>query len=88
MDSLDSLDKDREELLTESLEERDESTQHISDVLVTQTILCIAIVTGVFVLNVFKPDISAYLISNFKYHTTVEFSETVRSILAWLYDRV
>jgi hypothetical protein len=88
MDSLDNLDNDREDLLAESLEERDENTQHVSDVLVTQTIICIAIVTGIFILNALKPDISTYLLENFKYQTTIEFSETIRKILSWLYDRV
>lgn len=85
---LDTLESNQNELKTDSLEESIESTQHISDILVTQIILCIAIVTGIFILNIFKPDISTYIIDTFKYHTSVEFSETIKTILTWLYDRV
>lgn len=85
---LDTLESNQYESKTDSLEESIESTQHISDILVTQIILCIAIVTGIFILNIFKPDISTYIIDNFKYHSSVEFSETIKTILVWFYDRV
>lgn len=65
-----------------------ENTQHISDVLVTQIILSICIVTGIFILNIFRPDISEYFIHSFKYHSNIEFSDTILNFLQGIYDRI
>lgn len=85
---MDTLEFNQEDFQSNELEELEENSQHISDVLVTQIILCIAILTGIFILNIFKPDISTYIIDTFKYQTNVELSDTLKDILSWLYDRV
>lgn len=72
----------------ESLQQQEESVQHISDILVTQIILSIGILVSIFVLNIFRPDISEYFIHSFKYHSNIEFSETILNLLKNIYDRV
>lgn len=92
MDSIDSLEINQENLQkdfeSENLEDTTENLQHLSDILVTQIILCITIVTGIFILNIFKPEISKYIIDTFKHHSNIEFSESIKYILSWLYDRI
>ena len=65
-----------------------ENTQHISDVLVTQIILSIVIVISIFILNIFRPNISEYFIHSFKYHSSMEFSQTILNLIQNIYDRI
>lgn len=85
---MDTLNINQEEIQSDSFETLEDNTQHITDVLVTQIILCIAILTGVFILNIFNPEVSSYIIDTFKHQTTVDFSTTLQDALVWLYDRV
>ncbi|MCC8069525.1 MAG: hypothetical protein LIO71_07235 [Ruminococcus sp.] len=88
MDTLENHQEDFNTTDIDTLEDLESESQHVSDVLVTQIILCIAILTGVFILNIFKPDISTYIIDTFKYQTSVELSDTLKGLIGWLYDRV
>ena len=87
-DILNTLEPNSENDGINPIEELEENPQHLSDVLVTQIILCIAIVTGIFILNIFNPETSSYMMERFKYYSNQEFSETVKNILSWLYDRI
>jgi hypothetical protein len=66
----------------------EEVSQHATDVLVTQIILSLMIIVSVFVLNIFHPELSEYLITQFKHYSNMEFSETLRYLLRGIYDRV
>ncbi len=68
--------------------ETPKETPHLSDILVTQIILCIAILLGMFILNLVKPTICKYMVDSFKHFTSTDFSKSIKDVLVWLYDRV
>jgi hypothetical protein len=80
------LDETTDEI--EGLPEPSKSSHQFSDIIVTQIILCIAIVVGVFILNLVNPTMCKYMVDTFKHYTSTDFSKSIKDILLWLYDRV